>query len=121
MTFGKKPRKPLRRTPLKRGTKPLRKVNPVATAKRVARRRKQRNSPEEKAARTLALDRAGGVCECGCGLLFDKSDGPQSPDYPEFHHESYDPPRGILVRRQCHHRIEKEKFPHRHYTNRRYS
>lgn len=115
----------MRRTELKRKSfwnpprKPLQKENPERRAKVAARRRRQRSSPEEKEARRIARERANGVCECGCGLPFDKSDGQYGPDYPEFHHLSYGKHEGQYLRRQCHHRIEFEKHGHRHTTSKR--
>lgn len=111
-----KPRKPLPppKQWLPKSTKPLPPVNIVATAKRVARRARERNSAANKAARKLAFDRADGICECGCGQPFDKTWGQFDPDYPEFHHDDYGdehtPPVGRAMRRQCHQFLERTKF-----------
>lgn len=93
--------------------KPVPKINEEATKKRRKRRAARRNSPEEKAVRAEAFERAQGYCECGCKRPFDKNDGQYSPDYPEFHHTKYDPPVGIYLRRECHHRIEMVQHPTR--------
>lgn len=111
----------MKRTELKRTSwdvsknprKPLPKVNVEATKKRQARRAKARRSPENKAVMADAVARANGVCECGCHRSFDTSDGPKGVGAPEFHHTSYDPPRGIMVRRECHHKIEMSQHPTR--------
>lgn len=112
----------VRKTPLKSKSwgfsdsprTPLNPVNVRATAKRVARRAKDRHSAENKEAKALAWARADGVCECGCGLEFDKT-FPDSPDYPEAHHVKYTPPIIQYLRRGCHRRIEMMNFGHRRH------
>lgn len=51
------------RKPIKHSSKPIRKVNPVAKAKRTARYRKMLSGKEYKAARAEAMERAQGMCE----------------------------------------------------------
>lgn len=53
----------LKRSAIKRSTKPIRKVNPKAKAKRVIGYRKMLASKEYKAARAEAMERAGDRCE----------------------------------------------------------
>lgn len=48
---------------IKKSTKPIRKVNPVAKAKRDARNAKDRRSPHVKEIRRQAFERAGNQCE----------------------------------------------------------
>lgn len=92
-------RKSLKRSWIKRGEKPLKKVNVERQARVDKQRRKQRNSPAEKEARRIAWSEADGICQCGCGRPFDLFVEKHEPDYPEFHHDSYRPPRGKYVRR----------------------
>lgn len=114
-----KPKKvALRRTALKKSTKPLPKINPTRKAKVAERRAKDRRSPAHTAAKKAAKERAKGICECGCQLPFDTTWGPSSPDYPEFHHDNYKRPEGRMLRRQCHHRIEMTEYSHRHTARR---
>lgn len=111
----KKPRKWLSDGP----RKPLKKENPERRA-RVARvRAKARRSPANKAAMTEAWERCQEKCECGCGIEFDRSNGPKGEGYPEAHHIRYDPPQVVYLRRNCHHRIEMTLHGHRHAQRRK--
>ena len=56
-------KKPLKRSAIKRSTKPIRKVNPKAKAKRKIAYRKMLAGKEYKAARAEAMARAGNRCE----------------------------------------------------------
>ncbi len=60
----KKPRKPLKRSPLKRSTKPLPKRNEKRIARKYAHYRKVIASPFHKQLRYQAYRRSGGYCEC---------------------------------------------------------
>lgn len=117
--------KPLKRTPLKRktpfphSTKPIRSVNPEATAKRKKRYAKALRSIESKAARREAACRAHGICECGCNMPFTMAD-PRC-----FHHLRYTrlghelPEDFMALRKSCHERIEMRDFGYRHTRGRR--
>lgn len=118
-------RSELKRTSwIKRGEKPLSRSkrinasNPERRARVQAKRDAKAKTPEqrklEREARRIADARANGMCECGCGYPF----GEYRLDRKHFHHEHYDPPRGIMVRRRCHERIEREMYPHRHGAGR---
>jgi hypothetical protein len=63
-SYLKRSQKPISRSAIRKKTrKPIRKVNPKAKAKRVVRYKKMLASPEYRAARKEAMERAGNQCE----------------------------------------------------------
>lgn len=98
----KKPRKkkPKEPRPLRRKKwlgegkprKPIRQVNPEATAKRLKKYKAGLSSSHARAQRKRILERAAGHCECGCGQPFTLEDPMQRAhlSYRHFGYESDD-------------------------------
>jgi hypothetical protein len=80
----------LKRSYIKRSTKPIPQINVDATKRRQARNRKRMRSPEYQAARAGAMERAGGRCEL-------ETRGYRCPETErlQFHEEKY--PKGRIL------------------------
>ena len=111
---------------------PLKKVNPEQQARVAKRRKKQRQSPEELAARAEARARANGQCEFiiepdpASVTRFAPFRCPETEGLQD-HHKSH--PKGVKITARhfavlCtphHHYVETTQFSYRHPKGRRYA
>lgn len=87
----------LKRSAIKRSTKPIRKVNPKAKAKRVIGYRKMLASKEYRSARAEAMERAGNRCEGMAGNLADTTFRCEGTENLHAHHLSYPKTRQLAA------------------------
>lgn len=83
-----RPSHPIKRSWLKRGTKPIPQENIEATKRRRARNAKRMRSPEYKSARVGAMQRSGGRCEFEAPTTFGVLRCPKRKRL-QFHEERY--------------------------------
>ena len=108
---------PKRKSWLARSTKPIPQVNVEQTARRRARNAKRMRSPEYKAAKAGAMERAGGQCEytisgfgdCRC----------HETKRLQFHETCYSKFRPVtkddgVILCYSHHMLAESKKPHKH-------